>query len=257
MGSKVEALEEKIWDDYFTESLCGQGQEVDNENTWWSISERDTIIIIKDLFGNKKFNLLEAGCGSGGTSFSVAKELNVVGLDLMDVSQQALKYANSIEPDCLNVSVKYQKGSILNRPRKGGIYDLVWNTGLIEHYNKKEIIRIINNMIFSAKSGGIVVIGIPNRKSIAVLKAAFLGTRFARKYLSFIKGYRNTTEILYSDTEIKKLIKDNFKKYCINIKYAGSPVLVGSPNFIVRAFDSIFKRTRFSFLTYFIIRKGA
>lgn len=256
MTKSVEILEKKIWDEYFSEALRGCGQEVENSNMWWTISERDTVDIIKRIFGDKKFNLLEAGCGSGGTNFSLAKELNVTGIDLMDISEKALKYADAIRPKDLNIGINYILGSILDEPNGNLKYDLVWNTGLIEHYDKCDIIKIINNMLNLTKTKGFVVIGIPNRKNIAVLKASFLGKKFSRKYLSFIKGYRNTTETLYPDKEIRELIRNEFKNIEVFTEYAGSPLFVGTPTFIVNIFDKIFKRTKFSFLTYFIIKKG-
>lgn len=251
MYKTVENIEQNVWDRYFAEALGGKGQEMENTNLWWKISEDDTVDIVYDIYAQRTISILEAGCGSGGTNFSLANKLNICQIDLLDISKNALKYAEKITPPSLRSITNYIHGSVfeLKTSRK---YDLVWNTGLIEHYSKENIVKIVANMVKCMRKNGAVVIGMPNRKSPAILKAAFLGTHFARKYLPFIKGYRNTTEILYSDTEIKELLENNFN-VDVQIKYAGSPLFVGTPEFIVKAANKLFRKTPFSFLTYFIL----
>lgn len=256
MTHLVEKNEKQIWNAYFAEALDGCGQEMENSNLWWSISEIDTVDIVYDIFKAKTINVLEAGCGSGGTNFSLGKKLKLNQIDLLDISVNALKYAKQITPPEYQSKTRYILGSILDEKiEELGKYDLVWNTGLIEHYTPKEIISIISHMLDYTNEHGVVILGIPNIKSIAVLKAAFLGTRFARKFLKFINGYRNSSEILYSDRQIKKLISDHFKNVRIELKYAGSPLLVGSPEFLVRLVNQLFRKTKFSFLSYFILYK--
>ncbi|MBR1825752.1 MAG: class I SAM-dependent methyltransferase [Alphaproteobacteria bacterium] len=251
MYKTVEDIEREVWNRYFAEALDNKGQETENKDLWWQISEDDTVDIIYEIFAQRPIEILEAGCGSGGTNFSLAERLNVARIDLLDISENALKYAQKITPPALADITHYTLGSVFEfEPVRQ--YDLVWNTGLIEHYDKDNIIKIVANMLKCVKKGGVAVIGMPNRKSPAILKAALLGTNFAKKYLPFIKGYRNTTEILYSDNEIKALFENNFD-VDVQIKYAGSPLFVGTPKCMVRTVNKMFQKTAFSFLTYFIL----
>lgn len=255
MLKEVEQKEKQIWDAYFAEALSGNGQEMENSNLWWTISERDTIDIVKKLFGQKPFSVCEAGCGSGGSSFSLIKEMNVTELCLMDVSANALSYAKKIAPKGIETPIQYKQVSILSTQNTKQQYDFVWNTGLIEHYQPNDIITIVKNMLNITKDDGIVMIGIPNKSNIAVIKARILGSKFGSKYLKFIPGYRNTTEIPYSNKQIKQLLSDSFKNSDIRVLFAGSPLFVGTPEFIVKFIDALIKKPRSAFLSYFIIHK--
>ena len=256
MLKAVEQKEKQIWDTYFAEALSGSGQEMENSNLWWTISERDTIDIVKKLFGQKPFSVCEAGCGSGGSSFSLIKEMNVTELCLMDVSANALSYAKKIAPKDIETPIQYKQVSILSTQNTKQQYDFVWNTGLIEHYQPNDIITIVKNMLNITKDDGIVMIGIPNKSNIAVIKARILGSKFGSKYLKFIPGYRNTTEIPYTNKHIKQILSTNFENHNIDIRFAGSPLFAGTPEFIVKFADILVKCPRNAFLTYFIIKKG-
>lgn len=256
MLKKVEQQEKQIWDDYFQEALSGAGQEMENSNLWWTISERDTINIVKELFGQKNFSVCEAGCGSAGSSFSLVQEMNVTKLHLIDISNKALEYAKKIASKDIKIPITYEQTSVLSNLNIKQQYDFVWNTGLIEHYQTNDIITIVKNMLNMTKDNGVVMVGIPNKSSMAVCKARILGSKFGSKYLKFIPGYRNTTEIPYSNKQIKQLLLDNFKNYKIDVRFAGSPLFAGTPEFIVRFADILVKCPRNAFLSYFIIKKG-
>lgn len=256
MLKKVEQQEKQIWDDYFKEALSGAGQEMENSNLWWTISERDTINIVKELFGQKPFSVCEAGCGSGGSSFSLVQEMNVTEMLLMDISNNALEYAKKIASKNIKIPISYEQTSILSNPNIKQRYDFVWNTGLIEHYQTDDIITIVKNMLNMTTDNGVVMVGIPNKSSMAVCKARILGSNFGLKYLKFIPGYRNTTEIPYTNKHIKQILSTNFENHNIDIRFAGSPLFAGTPEFIVKFADILVKCPRNAFLTYFIIKKG-
>ena len=102
--------------------------------------------------------------------------------------------------------------------------------------------------------GGFLVIGIPNRRSLAVMKAALLGSSFGKRYLNWVKGYRNSSEILYSNRFIQACIQ-SVTGAPVSIQYGGSPLCVGAPLFLVKFFDHYLRLKTFSFLTFFIIEK--
>lgn len=257
MKEKIDAeeLEKKLWNAYFDEALKGNGQEQDRSNVWWKAIDDDLEYICQHLFQDKKVSLLEIGCGSGTNTFTLAKSIDINKITLIDISTNALEYAKKITPQELKTKTQYIELSAFNVDTSiKEKFDLVWNTGLIEHYKPSEIKFIIHNMLSALKDDGYILMGIPNIKSLAVLKASFLGTAFARKYLKFIGGYRNTTEKMYNDAFISKLILDNFNVN-LRLAYAGSVSLVGMPRFLVIFLNKIFKRTPFSFLTYYILSK--
>lgn len=247
-------FERDNWNEYYNAVLKGESQQ--NENTlWWQVADRDALRLIKLLFEeNNAISLLEAGCGSGANSLCLLKFFSIKELYLLDISEKALKVAQKHTDPILADKITYIEGDIFDLSCLNKQFDLVWNTGVLEHYEISEIQKIVSQMYSKVKLGGYLVVGIPNRKSIAVLKAALLGSSFGKKYLFWFKGYRNTSEILYSNRVIKEIIKKVTGKNA-QIQYGGSLLWVGAFNFLIRFIDLFFKRTRFSFLSYFFIRK--
>jgi 2-polyprenyl-3-methyl-5-hydroxy-6-metoxy-1,4-benzoquinol methylase len=225
---------------------------------WWQIADRDLTQTIGSLFSSTNpVDVLEAGCGSGISSFLLAPKLNINNLTLMDISPNALHFAKQKHEENkpkIN-QVDFIEGDVFDLSQFKSRFDLVWNIGLIEHYQPEDIYRIISQMYRSVKNGGYLVVGIPNRKSIAVLKAAALGSKFGKRFLTWIKGYRNETEILYGKKEIVKILNNLDGIEQLQVHYAGSPMWVNAPEFSVRFCDQFFPRTRFSFIEFYSLRK--
>ncbi len=246
-------IEKENWDKYFEKSLNKDGEEHKNK-LWWNIVDRDASNLVLKYFHNKKsISVLEAGCGSGGTTFYLSNLIKINPLYLVDISSNALAFARSLENQTLASNIHYINSDIFKMKiqRK---FDLVWNVGLIEHYTPKEIEQIIYKMHKTTAVGGVMIVGIPNRRSIVVLKAALLGSKFGKNFLFWIPGYRNDTEILYSNKEVQQIIEKITKKN-VKIDYIGSCICVGSPNFLVKFFDKYFKLKYFAFLTFFSVTK--
>jgi ubiquinone/menaquinone biosynthesis C-methylase UbiE len=251
---KIKQFEYAKWHAYFKEAILGKGQE--HETTlWWQISDQDSIAIVKSLFiPEQSIDVLEAACGSGGTSFKLAEHTPLSSITLLDLSTNALDFAKSLEPDYLNGKVNYTKGDITQLPFQNKAFHLTWNVGVIEHYPKPILLQIVKEMLRVTRQEGCVLLGIPNRYSVATLKAWFLGTDFGRKYLPFVKGYRFDTEILYGNRELKVFFEQNLN-LSVDVAYAGSSLWVGAPNMLVRLVQKHFKQSSCSFLTFFILRR--
>lgn len=251
---KYTDFEEKKWNEYYDKAL----QDQDNERLmglWWQIMDRDSIDIVKKyLPTNKKIKFIEAGCGSGIASFTLAKHLEDSQLVLCDISKNALKYSKTQEPDFLKSKVEYIQTEITHLPFENDNFDFTWNIGVIEHYSLEVIKMMINEMLRVTKKGGYVMVGIPNINSMAARKAWLLGTKFGRKYLKFISGYRFDTEIPYKNKQLQKYLAASTKKE-VKIEFAGNCLWVNAPHFMVKVTDNYFLKSKYSFLTFFIIQK--
>ncbi|MCI4433275.1 MAG: methyltransferase domain-containing protein, partial [Nitrosopumilus sp.] len=111
------------------------------------------------IFANS--SLLEAGCGSGHISAFLANK----GYEttLLDFSEIALNKAKQV----------YEKNKLVGRfiksdlfdisPESVGYHDVVWNSGVLEHFDGWQIIQSMQKMANVAKK--FVIILVPNPKS--------------------------------------------------------------------------------------------
>jgi len=113
---------------------------------------------ILDKIKNKK--ILEAGCGSGYSSIMLAKEGAKV--YLLDNTKEALKYSKMISKFNKIKNVRFRKGNLFNIPYATSIFDITWNSGVIEHYKNKIIYKIIDEMKRVTKKDGLIMIAVPN-----------------------------------------------------------------------------------------------
>ncbi|MFA4825948.1 MAG: class I SAM-dependent methyltransferase [Methanoregula sp.] len=96
--------------------------------------------------------VLEAGCGTGQTLSPLSKKYETVGLD---ISQAALNLARL---NCKNPVL----GSIFEIPFKENTFDLVYNSGVIEHFKDPDNVAAIAEMARVTKPSGRVIIIVPN-----------------------------------------------------------------------------------------------
>ena len=115
--------------------------------------------------------VIEAGCGTGQTLALFRDDHETVGLD---ISRAALRIA---QKNC-----KYPvEGSIFSMPFPNDTFDLVYNSGVIEHFRDPENVAAIKEMARIVKPSGKVVIIVPNTfclwykagKTLAVLLKNF------------------------------------------------------------------------------------
>ena len=198
--------------------------------------------------------ILEVGCGSGKGSLLLKTDIET--LTLVDISEEALKlaqfFANKLKRKNIKY-IQYIQADLFKFLPLSGLYDLVWNSGTLEHYDEPFIEKILKEMARVTKKGGYLVIGLPNPKSLAYKKAKFLSTAFGRRWLKFIPGYRIESEKGYSPEVFSNFFKSlkgyNFQD--VNITYVGSYLLRDTPGFILRISrygDLFFKKYKFSYL---------
>jgi len=115
--------------------------------------------------------VLEAGCGTGQTLALLSQRHETTGLD---ISRAALNLAQS---NCKNPVL----GSIFKIPFRDNTFDLVYNSGVIEHFKDPANIAAIEEMARVTKPSGRIIIIVPNTlclwykvgKSVAVMMKNF------------------------------------------------------------------------------------
>jgi SAM-dependent methyltransferase len=242
------------WDKYFGDALAGEGQEHEN-SLWWRISDDDSLHIVREFVSqDRPVAICEPACGSGGTSALLAREFAVSELTLLDISPRALGFAASVLPAELRRRTRLIEGDAFAMPLEADRFDLTWNVGVIEHYSRAQIVDMVEEMLRITRPGGTVMVALPNRSSIATLKAALLGSGFGRRWLGAVPGYRFDSEILYGTHDLARMLGTRFGRL-VYIRYAGNALWVGAPEPWVRLAHSIAPRSRLSFLAFLILRK--
>lgn len=133
---------EEVWEKVWTKNLITSD---------YSLKYLDFIQGIDQSLADGS-TVLEAGCGTGQTLARLSTRCETVGLD---ISRAALNLARS---SCKNPI----HGSIFEIPFKDNTFDLVYNSGVIEHFVDPTNVNAIREMARVTKPSGRVIIIVPN-----------------------------------------------------------------------------------------------
>jgi ubiquinone/menaquinone biosynthesis C-methylase UbiE len=245
---KTTKYENDYWSKIFKAEL-GKKDMQNFSSFWWENYYKELSSYIDNIaFLNNFSSVLEAGCGSGKATILLNKKLNKT---LLDISKSALDYAKHTATIFNAKNINYIEGNIFYMPFKDKEFDIVWNLGVVEHYELSEIESIIEEMSRVCSKNGIIAVGIPNLYSGPIAKAILL------KLLRFIPGYKIDNEKFYKTETIKEIFENvcqkNGKKIeYIKIEYFGNPLITETPKLILKTIGSlisnIFKKNKFLIL---------
>ena len=152
------------WDDYWARSASKSSHAVyDLIATFYR-----KFIISPSLTGyTKKYfppnsTVLHAGCGSGQVDVNVRDYVKVIPLD---ISLEALALYQVSNPDAKEVL----HGSIFQIPMKDSSVDGIYNLGVMEHFDQKEIQSILSEFRRVLKPDGVIILFWPPRLGLSVL----------------------------------------------------------------------------------------
>ncbi len=106
-------------------------------------------------------NLLHAGCGSGQTDIDINTKFSVTALD---ISPRALYLYRQFNPD----NPKVIHGDIFHIPFEDGMFDGVYNLGVLEHFTEEEIVRILAEFGRVTKREGRILVFWPPEFGLSV-----------------------------------------------------------------------------------------
>ena len=150
----VDSQKPSLWDD-----IAKNYTDTPDEGEIEIAMDIEGVLHKNGIFANS--SLLEAGCGSGHISAFLANK----GYEttLLDFSEIALNKARQV----------YEKNKLVGRfiksdlfdisPESVGYHDVVWNSGVLEHFDGWQIIQSMQKMANVAKK--FVIILVPNPKS--------------------------------------------------------------------------------------------
>ncbi len=149
--------------------------------------------------------ILHAGCGGGQVDSDIVKIMDVTALD---ISAEALnRYKHLYGKDC-----KILHGSIMKIPAKNSTYDGIYNLGVMEHLDKKEIRKTLDEFNRVLKSHSKIVLFWPPYFGLSVIflnSIHFLLNNILKKN---IRLHPHEITKVKSKSQIRKIMADsNFK----------------------------------------------
>ena len=142
----------KVWDSFYKSKRSNKIIRKVNELYFTHIFQKTLLGVLKKRAGK----LLEAGCGEAITSARLAKLGYKV--TLIDISESALNQAK-LNFKLHNAKGTFVQGSIFKMKFSNDAFDVTWNQGVIEHFDKAE--DAIKEMYRVTKKNGFVIILVP------------------------------------------------------------------------------------------------
>jgi SAM-dependent methyltransferase len=177
---------EEVWDKVWTKNLIVSD---------YSLKYLDFIEKV-ELSLPKGSTILEAGCGTGQTLSYLSKCHDTIGLD---ISLAALNLAR--------INCKYPVlGSIFKIPFKDNTFDLVYNSGVIEHFKDPDNVAALTEMARVTKPEGMVIIIVPNTLCLWYKAGKFFAILMKNFEFGYEEDYspkRLKTAIINSGLEIE------------------------------------------------------
>jgi len=143
-------MQEKIWQLFWSKKKQTQ-------SNYFKEYHYDLKNII-DAYKDDKKSVIEVGCGCGLTSFLLSENFDKT---LLDINSEAIGIAKSYFNE-QDKSASFLTADMFDMDIKDKSYDIVFNSGVIEHFNEAERIEALNAYKRILKDDGIIIIAIPN-----------------------------------------------------------------------------------------------
>ncbi len=134
------------WDNVYAHSVESGG--------WPYLSKVIVRTLADEIEDMNRMKIIEAGSGSGRNSLKLAKKGAEV--TLLDNSLNTLK-RTKVYYSQQSVTANFIQGDIFHMPLSDNSFDLVWNSGVIEHWSGEEQVNCLKEMIRVCKENGLVV----------------------------------------------------------------------------------------------------
>ena len=221
----------------------------------WALNKSNTT---KKIFNN----MLDAGCGLGGSSRYIFNNFSVKNITGISLSEKQIRKAIQLTK---NDKIKFKKMNILETNFSDNTFDLIWSLEMEPHIENKE--QMLNEFLRLLKPGGLIILGCWNSTE-KKLKDNFLLEEWAHPNFWSISKYENylkknkSTEFFYSNN----ITKNSLPSWEESIKegFRNPSVLLSQPSKIMTCLREIVPITKMAdafndgYLEYgiFVIKKN-
>lgn len=222
-------------------------------------------ILKKIIKENNYRSILSSGAGQDIISFNLQKEFkNRLKITLLDISEDVLDWNKRLFFKH-HLKAQFIKADIFQTPFEPNSFDVVFNTGVLEHFKREEQIKIVKETLRVLKSSGYFITANPSANG----KLYNLGMKIAKKKGIWRFGNETPIKSLFflskeisgikSIREINKdfLTQLSFLTY-INpmFKFIIFPLeLISKLPFLTQVYDTLFSRVFGTYLIISIIKK--
>lgn len=132
-------------------------------------SQYNAPVIDRFLPARRESAILEIGCGFGGFLFALTERgyKNIKAIDLIPECCAFVEEEIGIKPECTDLLDFLAKDE--------GRYDAIVAFDVIEHFNKNEIVAIVQRLYDALNPGGVFIMRVPNGGSISGLSVRYSG----------------------------------------------------------------------------------
>ena len=127
-----------------------------------NIFQQDLSKYLNENFIQKNTKIIEVGCEAAGTSALLNQEADIHLLDYNEHIIEIVKQAWNEK----NLNAHFICADMYNMPFENEYFDIIFNGGVIEHYNKSERYKIFKEYSKKLKPGGYMIIAYPNHHSL-------------------------------------------------------------------------------------------
>ena len=150
--------QEEIWENHIKNTKV---EDVINEYNNPAIFQKELVCLINENHSEPNLKIIEVGCELGVTSMLLSNSYNKTLLDLNPLAIELTQQAHNL----LNKEANFIVGDMFNMPIEDKSYDILFNAGVIEHFNQEERLRAFKEYSRILKDNGTMYIAFPNHYS--------------------------------------------------------------------------------------------
>jgi len=182
----MDILNRETWEKYY--------ESISQEYEYYYIQEQLIETVIRSLNNYVKGKkILELGCGKGLESIELAKKGAEV--TVVEYSENAI---NAFKKRKGEININVIKNDISDVKFPENYFDLVFSSGVLEHFKNPDI--IIKKQYEFLKNKGIIIVEVPNKCTLFTI---------FKKILMKLNKWPAGWETEYSPNELKNLLENN------------------------------------------------